>query len=92
MTDNSTTIGLRHLQCDQMVRLFCNIGPLATMKISPIMSQICQSMFSILPNKKETVKILPNTSKLLPKWRIFPKSGHTDSPRSTLNARRHWRN
>ena len=41
------------------------------------MSHICQSMDSILPNKKETVKILPNTHKRLPKWRNFAKSGHT---------------
>ena len=31
------------LQCDQMVRLFFNIWPFATMKICPLMSQICQS-------------------------------------------------
>ena len=40
------------LQCDQMERLFLNIRPFVTMKISPIMSQICQSRPSILPNKK----------------------------------------
>ena len=39
-------------QCDQMVRLFFNIWPFATMKISPIRSQFCQSRHSILPNKK----------------------------------------
>ena len=64
-------------QCDQMVRLFFNIWPFATMKISPIMSQICQSKLSILPNKKVTFKNLPKTCKLLPKWRNFAKSGHT---------------
>ena len=41
-----------HIQCDQIVRLFFNICQFAAMKISPIMSQICQSMLSILPNKK----------------------------------------
>ena len=47
------------------------------MKISPVMSQICQSQLSILPNKKWTVKNSPKTGKLLPKWRNFAKSGHT---------------
>ena len=50
-------------QCDQMVRLFFNIWPFATMKISPIMSQICQSKLSILPNKEWAVKNLPKTCK-----------------------------
>ena len=54
-----------HNQCDQMVLLFFNIWPFAIMKISPIMSQICQSPLSILPNKKWTVKNLPKTGKLL---------------------------
>ena len=49
------------------------------MKTSPIMSQICQSRFSILSNKKWTVKNLPKTCTFLPKWRNFDKSGHTDS-------------
>ena len=31
---------------------FFNFWPFATMKISPIMSQICQSRLIILPNKK----------------------------------------
>ena len=39
-------------QCDQMVRLFFKFGHLQSMKISPIMSQICLSKLSILPNKK----------------------------------------
>ena len=34
-------------QCDQIVILFFNIWPLAAMKISLIMSLICQSMLSI---------------------------------------------
>ena len=55
-------------QCDQMVWLIYNIRPFTSMKNSPIMSQICQRMLSILPN----------TCKLLPKWRIFAKSSHTD--------------
>ena len=49
------------------------------MKISPIMSQICQSRLIILPNKKYTVKNLPKTCKLLPTWQNFAKSGHTAS-------------
>ena len=39
-------------QCDQVVRLFFNIWPFAEMKNSPIMSQTCQSIIRILPNKK----------------------------------------
>ena len=40
-------------QCDQMVRLFFNIWQFATLKISPIMSQICQSgsVFCQIRNK-----------------------------------------
>ena len=68
-------------KCDQMVRLFFNIWPFATMKISPIMSQICQSQLSILPNNKWTVKTLSKTGKLLPKWRNFARSGHTGGKR-----------
>ena len=56
------------MQFDQMVRLFFKIWPFATKKTSPIMSQICQSRVSILPNKKWTVKKLPKTCKFLPKW------------------------
>ena len=39
-------------QCDQLVKLCFNIWPLATMKIRPVMLQIYQSGFTILPNKK----------------------------------------
>ena len=39
-------------QCDQMIRLFFNIWPFATTKISQEMIQICQSRFSILSNNK----------------------------------------
>ena len=64
------------VQCDLMVILFFKIRPFATMKISPIMSQICQSRLSILPNKKWPIKTCPRPCKLLPKWRNFAKSGH----------------
>ena len=64
-------------QCDQMVNLFFNIWPFATVKISPTRSQIYQSRLSILTNKKWTVKTLPKTCTLLPKWQIFAKSGPT---------------
>ena len=30
-----------------------------------------------MPNKKKTVKKIPKTFKVLPKWRNFAKSGHT---------------
>ena len=36
-----------------------------------------QSSFKILPNIKFTLKILPTTSNVLPKWQKFVKSGHT---------------
>ena len=52
-------LGLK--QCDQMIRLFFNIWPFTTMKISPTMSYIWQSRLSILP---KTCK-------------LFAKSGHT---------------
>ena len=64
-------------QCYQMVRLFFNIWPFATMYISPKTSHICKSRLSILPKKKLAVKNSPKTCKLLPKCRNFPKSGHT---------------
>ena len=60
------------LQCDQMVRLFFNIWPFPTMQISPIMSQVCQSRLSILPNKKQTLKNMPKTSKLFQSGEISP--------------------
>ena len=54
------------IQCDQMVRLFFKNWPLSTIKINPIMNQICQSRLNTLPNKKLTVKNLPKTCKVLP--------------------------
>ena len=48
----SSSAFFAHQQYDKMVRLFLNIWPFATMKISPIMSQICQTILSNLPNKK----------------------------------------
>ena len=40
-----------------MVKLILNIWPLASMTICPIMSQICQSRLTILPNKNKLSKI-----------------------------------
>ena len=60
-----------------MVILFFKIWPFATMKISPIMPQICQSRLTVLPSKILSIKNLPKTRKLLPKWQNFAKSGHT---------------
>ena len=54
-------------QCDKMVKLCFNICPFATMKISPELKKICQSKFTILPNKKYTMKNLSKTNKILPK-------------------------
>ena len=42
----------RWYKCDRMVRLFFNMWPFVTMKIRTILSQICQSGFSILPNEE----------------------------------------
>ena len=50
-------VDMSQKQCDEMVGLFFNIWPFATMKISPIMSQICQSRLTILPNKNKLSKI-----------------------------------
>ena len=72
-------------QCGQMVRLFVNIWSLATMKMRPIMSQICQSKHSILRNKKY-IKNLPKTCEILPKWRNFAKSGHTGPSRTKSSS------
>ena len=63
-------------QCDQMVRLFLITWLFATLQISPIMSQICQSRPSIMSDEKKTDKNLPKTCKLSPKRRNFAKSGH----------------
>ena len=63
-----------------VARLSFNIWPFGTLKISPTVSQICQSTrLSILPNDKYTVNFLPKTCKLLPKWWNFAKFGHTDA-------------
>ena len=47
------------------------------MKIRQIVSKFCQSRFKILPNTKQTIKILPKSCYVLPKWQNFAKSGHT---------------
>ena len=65
-------------QCDQMVRLFFNMWPFATLKIIPMMAQIFLRRLVIFPNQKLTVKNLPNTFKLLSKWRNFVTSCYTD--------------
>ena len=71
-------------QCDQIVRFFFNIWPYATIKICPMVKQIRQSRLKILPNKKLTVKKLPKTCKILPKWLNFAKSGHSVSNQPRL--------
>ena len=50
-------VDMSQKQCDEMVGLFFNIWPFATMKISPIISQICHSRLTILPNKNKLSKI-----------------------------------
>ena len=84
MERNFVTIDSGYLQigkvCESRVlpsvaRLSFNIWPFGTLKISPTVSQICQST----TNDKYTVKFLPKTCKLLPKWWNFAKFGHTDA-------------
>ena len=43
-------------QCDKMVRLFFSIWLFATMQISPLMSQICQSRLSICQKRNKLSK------------------------------------
>ena len=50
------------------------------MKMSPMAYKIYQSSFTILPSTKYTLKILPKTWKILPKWRNFTKSGKSGLP------------
>ena len=57
--------------------LFFNICSFTAMKMGPMTNKVYQSSFKIQPNTKFTLKILPKTSKSLPKWRNFAKSGHT---------------
>ena len=56
-------------QCDQTARLFFNIRPFKWTNICPRLWQ----------SSKLTSKNLPKTSKILPKWQNFAKSGHTGS-------------
>ena len=44
------------------------------MKICSMAYIIYQRRFKILPSKKYTLKILPKTYNILPKWRNFVKS------------------
>ena len=44
-TTGSAQLTSKHVQCDQMVKLFFNIWPFVT-----VMQQIFQSRFNILPN------------------------------------------
>ena len=54
---------------------------LATIKISPMMYQICQSGLKNFPSKKKLSKIcqrlakFSQSGKIFPKWRIFAQSG-----------------
>ena len=47
------------------------------METCPIASQFGQSRIIFLPNTKYTLKNLPKSFKIVPKWRNFAKSGHT---------------
>ena len=48
----SVSLTFSGIQRDQRVRLFFIIWPVATMKISPIMSQIRKSRLNIVPNEE----------------------------------------
>ena len=47
------------------------------MKICLIALEICQSWLKIYPYTKSTIKVFPNTCKILPNWQNFAKSGRT---------------
>ena len=74
--NNSLKQDLNLEQCGQMVRLLLNIWPFATMKIGPILSQICLSRFSILPNNEK--------SKICQRLVIFCQSGEISPNLVTL--------
>ena len=84
------------VQCDQMAKSFQSMWLFTTMKTWQIAKHFCQSKDNILPNTKKTLKKLPNSFIIVPKWRNFAKSGHTaasvgrqllDNPKVVLHTR-----
>ena len=61
-----------------MARLFFNIGPLTSTKNCLMANKICQSRSKNFAELQINPQKLPKTLKILPKWRNFAKSGHTD--------------
>ena len=45
-------------QCEQMAKLIFNFWPFATMKFSPMMSQICQSRLSICQIRNKLLNLV----------------------------------
>ena len=69
--------GFGPLKKEPVIYYFCNIWPFTTMKFCLIPLEICQSELKTYPITKLTLKMFPNTCKILPKWRNFAKSCHT---------------
>ena len=62
-------------KCDQMGKLFVKIWPFVYMNEKlPI---VLQRLTYLELHTKVTLKELPKTFKILPKWQNFAKSGHT---------------
>ena len=71
-------------QYDQMDRKLFNIRPFTSRNIFTTAYKICQTLPKIFPYIKNSLKQLPKTLKILPKWRNLAKSGHTGCERSCL--------
>ena len=77
---SGSLLGIDGPQCDQMGRLFFHFRPFTSLRICPMTYKICQSGSQRMPNTSYTVKKLPISCKILPKWWNFAKSGHTTGP------------
>ena len=58
---------------------FSKIWPFRKIKIWPNAWNICHGRYKMFTSTKLTLKLLPKTFTILPKWRNFAKSGHTGS-------------
>ena len=74
-------------QCDQMAFKVFIICPFTTMRNCPIVDKIYRSQYQYLPNIEYTLKKLPKTFQLMPKWRNFAKFGHTGVTSTYLQLR-----
>ena len=77
---NSTRLdarGTRSVQPDCSI-IFFNICAFTKLKNCAEAYKICQSKFQIFPNTKWTLSKWPKFFNIMPKWRNFAKSGHTE--------------